>query len=106
MGLQRYSQFSITLTDANGNAVPSGLAFADFLYSGRIVYHSVLQSERGRLDLIAYKYLKDNSLWPYIGWFNNIRDPIKDVCLGKELAIPVDVISPNMLIPFAYQQVA
>lgn len=91
--LKRYAQFSSLVNVAPGVVQQTGLPFVDMMYDGRIVYHTVDMSEKGRLDLISYKYLKDPSQWPLLAYFNSIIDPISDVKPGLQIAIPVDPIN-------------
>lgn len=50
-------------------------------------FHEVKAGEDNRLDLIAYKYYRNPSLWWVIAEANNIIDPIK-VEVGEVLRIP------------------
>jgi hypothetical protein len=99
--MNRYDQFSETLTDANGTTYSSGLAFLDFLYDGPVEYHQVQKNEVGRLDLISYIWFNGDHTMAYvIGWFNSIRDPFTEVAEGCILAIPTGVVTN--IIPFTY----
>lgn len=101
--MRRYSEFGQVIETTAGKLV-SGLPFVDLLYTGKLVYHSVSVHEQGRLDLIAYKYLKDFSLWPLIAWYNGIIDPLSDIKVGCVLAIPIDIVSSlRELLPFTYR---
>lgn len=91
----------MSLTSPDGPYL-SGLPFLDLLYDGRVVFHKVANNEQGRLDLIAFKYLQDSSLWFYIALYNNVIDPIGGVTTGMDLAIPIDVITANEVRPFTY----
>lgn len=51
-------------------------------------YHVVTRDEVGRLDLIAYKYYGDPTLWWVIADINNINNFLDDMQAGRELAIP------------------
>lgn len=95
--MRRYAQYAKSLTDSNGNTYLSTLAFADFNYQGSYVMHRVNEREAGRLDIIAYAYLKDASAWYLIAKINQkegrIRDPIADVVTGLVIKIPVSSIN-------------
>ena len=56
-----------------------------FTSSGRDDFHTVLEGER--LDLIAWRYYQDCSLWWVIAENNNILNPLRLVP-GKRLRIP------------------
>lgn len=102
--MKRYASFAIPLTLADGTVILSGLPFVDFIYTGRIYHHIVKETEKGRLDLISYKFLSDSTLWPYIAWYNSIMDPITEVTIGSELQIPVDLVDRlNDIKAFAYR---
>jgi hypothetical protein len=100
--MDRYSKLAQQV-DADGVKFVSGLQYVDFLYSGRIIYHTVEESEVGRLDLIAYKCqaLKDPSLWYVIALLNGIFDPLS-VQAGDQLIVPVDPVSLSDFEPFTY----
>ena len=78
-------------TTANGVDV-LGLPFANFYYSGKIMVHIVQYDERHRLDLIAWKYLNNFSMWRLIADFNSIFDPIGDIVPQKTLFIPTSQV--------------
>lgn len=50
--------------------------------------HVITEEHLGRLDLIAYDWYKDVSLWPVIAYFNSIRNPLEDMTVGQILKIP------------------
>jgi nucleoid-associated protein YgaU len=50
-------------------------------------FHEVKAGEENRLDLIAYKYYKNPSLWWVIAEANDILDPSK-VEVGSMLRVP------------------
>lgn len=51
-------------------------------------YHIVTRDEVGRLDLIAYKYYNDSTLWWVIADANQLNNYLDDMFAGQELAIP------------------
>lgn len=94
MALQRYKDLSHLIEYPElGTSAPSHLAFVDLMYSGGVMFHEVQQGEEGRLDLISWLYFKDTRFWEIIGWYNNIRDPLREPSLGAIIQIPVDPIS-------------
>jgi hypothetical protein len=125
MTFNRYSSNGIMLQTDDGTPYLSGLPFVEFEYSGPVKLHEVSINEIGRPDLIAWKRLKDVSLWPYILWFNNITDPLVElnnvviqmddqglpmydaqnnlILVPNVIRIPMD-ISKFVIIPRAYQQ--
>ena len=100
--MNRYDTFSEILTSEDGVSYESSLCFMDYLYTGKIVYHKVQESEVNRLDLIAWKYFFDPSQWYPIALYNGLRDPLT-LPLGTELAIPVDALTASDYEPFTYE---
>lgn len=100
--MNRYSELSQTLTDSNGVKYKSGLPFVDFLYEGAVAFHRVQSNEAGRLDLIAYQWYQDVSLYWVIALFNNIKDPLTEVKVGDDLAIPKGPITTRNFVPRTY----
>lgn len=52
------------------------------------IYHTVLVSEVGRLDLISMKYYNTPLLYWKIAETNGIVDPIGEIVIGMVLRIP------------------
>lgn len=50
--------------------------------------HTVTASDIGHMDLIAKQYYNDEALWWVIAWANRIKNPITDMEIGQQLAIP------------------
>lgn len=125
--MKRYSMFSLPVTylpnsdpemvadtGATMSGIQGSLYAMDFLYdvSQGVKYTQVQPSERGRLDLIAYRELGDFRAW-YVLWQMNqtedengvggIRDPIADVVPGMNIAIPTGAVSKKNFIPYTYQ---
>ena len=51
-------------------------------------YHTVVQGEERRLDLIAYKYYHTPELWYVIAIANNIVSVFDDIQIGDVLLVP------------------
>lgn len=91
--MHRYADLSHTLQDPVKGPIQSHLAFVDFLYDGGVFLHEVTGPEEGRLDLISWLYFDDVRFWELIGWYNNIKDPLREIVQGKILYIPVDPVT-------------
>jgi hypothetical protein len=100
----RYADYSQLIPSDNG-PVRSGLSFVDYLYDGRIIYHTVESQEDGRPDLIAYRYLNDPHLYWVVLLFNQIGDPLS-IVPGMDLAIPIDPVVNRSVRAFTYPGVA
>lgn len=50
--------------------------------------HTVTQEELGRIDLIAFQWLNDSTLWWAIAIVNNLANPFEDLATGMILKIP------------------
>jgi hypothetical protein len=50
--------------------------------------HAVRASDIGRIDLIAWDYYRDCSLWWVIARVNRIQNPLTDLVVGQCLVIP------------------
>lgn len=50
--------------------------------------HTVTAADVGHIDLIAKTYYDDESLWWVIAWANRIANPITQMFIGQQLAIP------------------
>ncbi|MBR0258488.1 MAG: LysM peptidoglycan-binding domain-containing protein [Synergistaceae bacterium] len=50
-------------------------------------FHTVSDTDSKRIDLIAWKYYRDVSLWWIIAEFNNISNPL-EILPGTTLRIP------------------
>jgi len=80
-----------------------GLPFATLYYSGKVMVHTVQKNESYRLDLIAWKYLDDVSMWRVIADYNSIKDPIKEIVPSKVLFIPTSPIDfSSSYVPASY----
>lgn len=102
--VKRYSSYSQKIESTDKGTVLSGLPYLDMLYTGKEVWHTVKQNEQYRLDLIAYKYLRDPSLWYVIAQYNGIQDPIAEVITGRDIAIPVTPLKAiGAMRPFTYR---
>ncbi len=99
--MSRYKRLTPIIKNNEGQSIRPGLQFADFYFDGEVKYHQVLENERGALDLIAYQWYKDCSLYWVIAIFNNIIDPLS-VKPGDILAIPQGPISTKNIQPFTY----
>ena len=51
------------------------------------LFHTVTDADSKRIDLIAWKYYRDVSLWWVIAEFNNIFNPL-EIPTGTTLRIP------------------
>lgn len=51
------------------------------------MFHTVTDTDSRRIDLIAWKYYRDVSLWWVIAEFNNIGNPF-EIPVGTVLRIP------------------
>ena len=51
------------------------------------IFHTVTDADSRRIDLIAWKYYRDVSLWWVIAEFNNISNPL-EIPAGTTLRIP------------------
>jgi len=69
-------------------------------YLGSVIYPKIkptdddmyiISQESDRLDLLAYKYYGDQSLWWIIAVANNLNDGTLFIENGKQLRIPVNV---------------
>ena len=59
--------------------------------------HTVVESELGRLDLIAYKTLGNSAYWWAIALVNSIANPLSDLVVGQLLKIPkLDAVTAAM----------
>lgn len=96
--MQRYLDLSHKIKDPIKGLIPTHLAFADLLYAGGVMFHQVSGPEEGRLDLISYVYFDEIRHWELIAWYNGIRDALREIEVGKILAIPVDPVIVNNLI--------
>ena len=105
--MKRYAQYSQIINVCN-QPVQAGLSYVDLLYQGgKIVFHEVTEQESGRLDLIAYKYFSDWTVWPLIAWYNGLLDPILGCQMGTILEIPLNSINQQTdIISTTYQGVA
>jgi hypothetical protein len=102
--MQRYSQFAQPLTTDDGSTVMSGLPYLELQYDGNVQFYEVQPQEAGRLDIIAYKFFQDSSLWPLIAWYNNLIDPMEECQPGVILNIPITTINQGQdIIPFTYE---
>lgn len=114
--MKRYSQYGKVIIQKDGSRYPSGLPFVDFVYPGVIDLHQVDLSESSRPDILAWKLLKDASLWPILGWMNNVIDPLVGFA-NLITDLETGVIQPNLImypsdsaraqtsvVPFTYQQ--
>ena len=88
-----YQSFAQFVNSPINGKVVTGLPFMDILYDGRLIYHKVKIHEQGRLDLIAYQWFKDPTMKYLIAAYNGIKDPIEEVVVGLDLAIPLDGIN-------------
>ena len=50
--------------------------------------HVVRQADIGRIDLIAWDYYKDCTMWWVIARINGIQNPLTDLVVGQTLVIP------------------
>jgi hypothetical protein len=83
-----------------------GLCFATLYYSGKVMIHTVQQNESYRIDLIAWKYLDDVSLWRTIADYNSLKDPIKEIVPQRVLFIPTSPIDyTTAYVPSSYSGV-
>lgn len=69
-------------------------------YLGSVIYPKIkptdddmyiISQESDRLDLLAYKYYGDQSLWWIIAVANNLNDGTLFIENGKQLRIPMNV---------------
>ena len=105
-----YATYGQSEVDTTGTTFISGLQFVDFLYADKIMSHQVTLEQEGRLDIIAYAWYGDSTLWRYIYWYNQqseyypqgILDPINDVIAGMILLIPI-VLSSVFIQPYTYE---
>lgn len=74
--MDRYSQWGFQIKRSDGVVYSSSLAFVEFAYDGEVGWYSIGMDEAGRPDIIAYKVYSDASLWPFLCWYNNIKDPL------------------------------
>lgn len=51
-------------------------------------YHVVTRDQVGRLDLVAYKYYGESTLWWVIADANQINNYLEEMEAGQELKIP------------------
>ena len=98
-----FEKFAIKpFTEENGTDC-LGLCFAQIYYSGKIMVHTVSEDEKYRLDIIAWKYLNEPSMWRFIAGFNNLFDPIGEVLPQKTLFIPTSNVDlTSVFIPNTY----
>ena len=60
-------------------------------------FHIVTRDQVGRLDLVAYQYYSDPTLWWAIADANQINNIIDDMKAGQELGIPAYSDLANVL---------
>ena len=74
--------------------------FTNKRYLGSVIYPKIkptdddmyiISQESDRLDLLAYKYYGDNSLWWIIAVANNLNDGSLFIESGKQLRIPSNI---------------
>jgi len=83
----RYRNLQIAV-DVKGNRFFTTRSLINFKSSPKDRVHEVKPGEQNRLDLIAYKYYNNPTLWWVITYANNILDPMLDVEVGDSLVIP------------------
>lgn len=67
------------------------------LSEGTYTTHTITEFDIGRLDLIAYRYYEDVTLWWVICLFSGIRNPLTDMVIGETLIIPdKDIVTRAM----------
>jgi hypothetical protein len=52
------------------------------------IIHKVIETEVGRLDLIANRYYNNPNLWWVIAHANKVEDIFEEIILGVRLRIP------------------
>lgn len=82
----RYRNLKI-LSGSDGKSFYETRRNIDIRESTNDFVHEVSLGEEGRLDLIAYRYYKNPTLWWVIAYFNNILDPF-EIPAGMVLKIP------------------
>lgn len=82
----RYRNLKL-LTDSDGRTFYETRKNIRIRETTRDQVHQISVGEEGRLDLIAYQYYKNPTLWWVIAYFNNIIDPF-EVPAGTVLKIP------------------
>jgi len=60
----------------------------DFPQGAKDVYHTVVEGQDQRLDLISYYYYHTAELWWVIALANNILSPFDDIHIGDLLRVP------------------
>lgn len=83
-----YQKFAQKPFTAQNGTDCLGMPFSNLYYSGKIMVHTVSMEERYRLDIIAWKYLLNPTMWRVIADFNSIFDPIGEILPQKTLFIP------------------
>ncbi len=78
---------------SDGTVLPGTLRFGvwrapAFTVTDQTQRHTVTSKDVGQMDLIAYTYYGDESLWWVIAWANRIKNPITDMFVGQQLVIP------------------
>lgn len=73
--------------DENGYEVPEAYSGTHIPESEGDIYHQIEPGEENALDLIAYRFYKDDNLWWVIAEASGIDDPF-NVPVGTVLRIP------------------
>lgn len=79
--------FTDAIKDLNDNVLYDLFDPVNLITNTDFVYHVVEETEKDRLDLIAYKYYLDTSYWWVIAMANNIVDPFI-LTVGTTIKIP------------------
>lgn len=58
------------------------------LREGQYTTYMITESDLDRMDLLAYKFYGDVTLWWVLCLFNKIHNPLTDMVIGQILKIP------------------